>query len=96
MPEHEDSIYDIPAAQRKMLLEAMLNGPAFALFCDRIDTIREKELDAKIFAVGTTDEDTRVLKKARELVTGTKHPRKIVEAMIRGLNNDHPAQKNHR
>lgn len=82
MPETD--LYDIPAPQRKLMLENMLHGPAFAMLCDKwnekIDAIQEKINDP-----ATTAADTHELKLVRLQCVSTNHPRKIAEAMIRSL-----------
>jgi hypothetical protein len=66
------------------MLENMLNGPAFLLFCEKWDenvrTLQEKINDTK-----TSDEETRQLKHVREYLVNTKHPRKVLQTMIRSL-----------
>lgn len=84
-----DDLYSIPAVQRRMLLESMLHSPAFALFCDRWNE-GVKDLDATIFDPKTGDEETRQLKRVRQQLVGTKHPRAILETMIRSTNNERP------
>lgn len=82
MPETD--LYDIPAQQRKLLLENMLHGPAFALLCDKWNE-KLDAIQAKINDPATSDADTRELKLVRKQCVDTHHPRKIAEAMIRTL-----------
>jgi hypothetical protein len=78
-----DDLYQIPAEQRKLMLENMVNGPAFALFCDAWDEHVRTQIDAKIFDPTTSDAMTRELRILRGQLTGTRHPRKVVETLIR-------------
>jgi hypothetical protein len=77
-------LHEIPSEQRKLLLENMVHGPAFALFCekweDHVEVIQKEINDVK-----TSDERTRELKQVRAHLVETRHPRKVVEAMIRTL-----------
>jgi len=81
MPEYELS--DLTAGQRTLMLENMLHSPAFALFTDRWNALVFASVESAIFDPSTTDFDTRVLKQVRQALTGTHHPRKIVETLIR-------------
>lgn len=85
-----ESIHDIPAATRKGMLESMVNSPAFALFCDRWEQHIAEDLDKKIFDPETSPEKTHELKLVRKQLTETRHPRKIVETMIRSVGNERP------
>lgn len=83
-------LHQIPAEQRKLLLENMLNGPAFLLFCEKWDDHVRDHVEKKIFDPATSDNDTRQLKAVRAELTGTRHPRAIVQAMIRAVKNEKP------
>ena len=82
MPE-DQSIHDIPAGQRVLMLENMASSPAFALLTDKWNQTVLETLDARIFAVETDDQETRLLKRVRAELTGTHHPRKMLETLIR-------------
>lgn len=90
MPEHETDLYQIPAAQRVILLQNMLSSPAFALFCDAWDEHLRTQVDAKIFDVKTDDATTRELKAARTHLTGTRHPRHVLGTLIRTTTSEKP------
>jgi hypothetical protein len=79
-----DDVTMIPAVNKRMLLESMLHGPAFALFCDKWNEKLEI-LQDKINDPATNDQETRELKLVRRQCAETNHPRKIVEAMLRTL-----------
>lgn len=81
MPEYELS--DLTPGQRTLMLENMLGSPAFAIFTDRWNELVIGAVEKAIFAVETDDAETRVLKRVRQELTGTHHPRKIVETLIR-------------
>lgn len=82
MPETD--INAIPSEQQKLLLENMLGGPAFLLFCQKWDEKLEG-IQAKINDPATSDAQTRELKLVRKQCAETNHPRKIVETMIRNF-----------
>lgn len=79
-----DSVHDIPAEQRKLMLQAMANSAAFALFCDawdaKLDLIQKRINDP-----ATSDAETRELKLVRKQCVETNHPRKIAETLIRSI-----------
>jgi hypothetical protein len=82
-----DDLYQIPAEQRKLMLENMVNGPAFALFCDAWDE-HLGQVQAKINDPSTPDQETRELKRVRIELVGNRHPRKVVEALIRATSSE--------
>lgn len=82
-----ESIHDITASDRHRLLESMVNGPAFALLCDKWDADLAA-IEAKIFDTATTDDETHDLKRTREYLIKNHHPRKIVETMIRAAHSE--------
>lgn len=86
MPER--SIYDIPAAERRLMLENMANSPAFALFMDRWNRDVLGTIEADIFDLKTDAERTRILKEVRAAISGTHDPRKIVDTLIRSTNSE--------
>lgn len=90
MPEID--LDDIPASQRELMLSNMAHSPAFALFCARWDEIVRVEVEAKIFDPETSDATTRELKLVRGQLTGARHPRKIVEAMLRAVKTEKTQQ----
>ena len=53
MPE-DQSIHDIPAGQRVLMLENMASSPAFALLTDKWNQTVLETLDARIFAVSAS------------------------------------------
>lgn len=87
----DESIHRIPAATRRLMLENMVNSPAFALFTDRWNEVVLEALEKRIFDVATDDAETHVLKRVRQELTGTHHPRKIVETLIRTTQPAQPA-----
>lgn len=86
MPER--SIYDIPAAERRLMLENMVNSPAFALFLDRWNADVLGAIETEIFDLKTDAERTRVLKEVRAAINGTHHPKKVVDTLIRSTNSE--------
>lgn len=84
-----DDVNNIPAETRKLLLENMLNGPAFALFCERWEE-KLQAVQVRINDPATSDAETRELKLVRKQCVETNHPRKIVETMIRTVGSEKP------
>jgi hypothetical protein len=75
---------DIPREQKKLLLESMHNGPAFLLFCEEWDK-HVAIIQDKINDPATSNEETRELKLVREQLVKTRHPRKVLETLIRKI-----------
>jgi hypothetical protein len=88
-----DDLYQIPAGERKLMLENMLHSPAFALFTDKWNEVVIEQVEKKIFDVNTSDEETRLMKRVRTELMGTHHPRAIVETILRSTKIDQPKPK---
>lgn len=84
---------EIGPVERELMLSVMATSPAFALFCEHWEQSVIGKIDAEIFDTETSDAKTRELKLTRGQLTGTKHPRKVVETMIRAAHAEKQQQE---
>lgn len=90
----EKSVHDIPPLDRRLMLQNMLNSPAFVLFLDKWQADVLGAIENEIFDLKTDAARTHLLKEVRAAISDTHNPRKVVETLIRTSNSESQKPRN--
>lgn len=87
-PNPEIETNALGAREKLGLIRSLQSSQAFALYCERFSEIVAREIDAKIFETETTDEQCRILREARKLLSGAYTPEKQLGSMAAALESE--------
>ncbi len=72
----------LPPESIVLSLQSLNGNSGWKAYCDRVQEVLEKEIDAKIFDPATPDDECRVLRRARKLLVDSYAPEKMRQGMV--------------